>query len=80
MSRLSPANTSGQPINIEPFLRIPVRDNFYHKSSLFLMPFAMITKISERGTTGIGPQARPPTDRRTIPAVLRESRHLSKLP
>ncbi|MFW2404513.1 MAG: hypothetical protein ACN4GT_07085 [Gammaproteobacteria bacterium] len=41
----------------EPFVAIPVRDNFYQSSSFFPMPFAMITTINERGTTSIGPHS-----------------------
>ncbi|NND37488.1 MAG: hypothetical protein HKN81_10190 [Gammaproteobacteria bacterium] len=41
----------------EPFVAIPVRDNFYQSSSFFPMPFAMITTINEQGTTSIGPHS-----------------------
>lgn len=41
----------------EPFVHIPVRDNFYQSSSFFPMPFALITTINERGTTSIGPHS-----------------------
>jgi flavin reductase (DIM6/NTAB) family NADH-FMN oxidoreductase RutF len=41
----------------EPFVDVPVRDNFYQSSSFFPMPFALITTINERGTTSIGPHS-----------------------
>jgi flavin reductase (DIM6/NTAB) family NADH-FMN oxidoreductase RutF len=41
----------------EPFVNVPVRDNFYQSSSFFPMPFALITTINERGTTSIGPHS-----------------------
>ena len=43
--------------DLEPFVDVPVRDNFYQSSSFFPMPFALITTINERGTTSIGPHS-----------------------
>jgi flavin reductase (DIM6/NTAB) family NADH-FMN oxidoreductase RutF len=44
-------------LETEPFVNVPVRDNFYQSSSFFPMPFALITTINERGTTSIGPHS-----------------------
>lgn len=48
---------AAHPAENEPFVHIPVRDNFYQSSSFFPMPFAMITTINEQGTTSIGPHS-----------------------
>jgi flavin reductase (DIM6/NTAB) family NADH-FMN oxidoreductase RutF len=52
-----PLPADDAPSEIEPFVNVPVRDNFYQSSSFFPMPFALITTINERGTTSIGPHS-----------------------
>lgn len=53
----TPEKTLAETQTDEPFVHIPVRDNFYQSSSFFPMPFALITTINERGTTSIGPHS-----------------------
>jgi flavin reductase (DIM6/NTAB) family NADH-FMN oxidoreductase RutF len=52
-----PLPADDAPLETEPFVNVPVRDNFYQSSSFFPMPFALITTINERGTTSIGPHS-----------------------
>ena len=57
MASTTPESADKDPQEDEPFVAIPVRDNFYQSSSFFPMPFALITTINERGTTSIGPHS-----------------------
>jgi flavin reductase (DIM6/NTAB) family NADH-FMN oxidoreductase RutF len=54
---MKPMSAERSRTDVEAFVDVPVRDNFYQSCSFFPMPFALITTINERGTTSIGPHS-----------------------
>ena len=51
------AQASPKTADNNPFVNVPLRDNFYQSCSFMPYPFALITTTNERGFTSIGPYA-----------------------